>query len=208
MKKLFLLIVLALAGVLSYYLLYSKKNKPVDEAPGPQPIAISSHSNLFNASSGKAIESYNNLSEAFVNWDTAGVHTNAKALKDNIAAIQFDDQKDTSGKQTASRFVNTLNNDLNIIIKEKNLVSSRKAFHSFSQNLFDFFKTVQYDASTIFLQECPMAFNDTEPGRWLSKTSDIRNPYMGVKHPKYKSSMLECGETKDSLHFTNGALAK
>jgi hypothetical protein len=67
---------------------------------------------------------------------------------------------------------------------------------------------VRYDESTIYLQECPMAFNDTDPGLWLSKTSDIRNPYLGVQHPKYKSGMLECGETKDSLDFMTRAEAK
>ncbi len=46
-----------------------------------------------------------------------------------------------------------------------------------------------------------MAFNDTESGIWMSAQSDIRNPYLGTKHQKYKSGMLHCGETKDSLNF-------
>jgi hypothetical protein len=46
-----------------------------------------------------------------------------------------------------------------------------------------------------------MAFNDTETAQWLSKTEDIRNPYLGLHHPKYKSGMLECGEVKDSIDY-------
>jgi Cu(I)/Ag(I) efflux system membrane fusion protein len=38
-----------------------------------------------------------------------------------------------------------------------------------------------------------MAFNDAG-AYWLSKTSDIKNPYFGKK-------MLICGEVKDSLDF-------
>jgi len=209
MKKFFLLIFLALAGVLTYYLWYSKKNKPVDETPRLQPLAVSQHTDVFNASARKAMESYYNLSESFVNWDSAGIRANATALKANIAVIQFDElKKDTAIYQTAVSYIETLNNDLNIIIKEKNLETSRKAFHSFSQNLYDFLRTVRYDESTIYLQECSMAFNETEPGIWLSKTSVIRNPYLGVQHPKYKSGMLKCGETKDSLDFMTSAGAK
>jgi len=209
MKKLFLLIFLALAGVLSYYLWYAKKNKPGDETPRQQPLAISKHSDIFNASARKAMTSYYNLSESFVNWDSAGIRANATALKDNITGIEFDElKKDTAIYQTAASYVETINSDLDIIIKEKNLTASRQAFNAFSQNLYDLLRTVRYDESTIYLQECPMAFNDTDPGLWLSKTSDIRNPYLGVQHPKYKSGMLECGETKDSLDFMTRAEAK
>ncbi len=38
-----------------------------------------------------------------------------------------------------------------------------------------------------------MAFNDAG-AYWLSKTSDIKNPYYGKK-------MLTCGEVKDSIDF-------
>jgi len=209
MKKLFLLIFFALAGVLTYYIWYSKKNKPVDETPRQQPLAVSQHSNAFNTSARKAMESYYNLSESFVSWDSAGVRANATSLKNNITAIQFDELKnDTAINQTATNLVAKINKDLDIIIREKNFTASRQAFHSFSQKLYDLLKTVRYDEATIYLQECAMAFNDTEPGLWLSKTSGIRNPYLGVQHPKYKSSMLECGDTKDSLQFINEVEAK
>ena len=47
-----------------------------------------------------------------------------------------------------------------------------------------------------------MAFNDTEPGLWLSKTEAIRNPYLGLHHPKYGKAMLVCGEVKDEIQFS------
>jgi hypothetical protein len=63
-------------------------------------------------------------------------------------------------------------------------------------------RTIRYDGGKIYLQECPMAFNETEPGVWLSSTDSIQNPYLGLHHPKYKGGMLECGATKDTLNFT------
>jgi len=47
-----------------------------------------------------------------------------------------------------------------------------------------------------------MAFNDSEAGVWVSKEEAIRNPYLGLHHPYYKSGMVECGETKDVVNFT------
>jgi hypothetical protein len=64
-------------------------------------------------------------------------------------------------------------------------------------------RTIRYDESKIYLQECPMAFHDTAHGIWLSSKAEIRNPYLGLHHPKYKSGMLKCGETKDTLNFVH-----
>jgi hypothetical protein len=47
-----------------------------------------------------------------------------------------------------------------------------------------------------------MAFNDTEPGDWLSETDSIRNPYLGLHHPKYGKAMIDCGQTKSTIDFT------
>ena len=44
-----------------------------------------------------------------------------------------------------------------------------------------------------------MAFDDTVPANWISNSSEIMNPYLGKKHPKYQAGMLNCGEIKDSI---------
>lgn len=204
MKKLVLLIVLALAGVLAYYLLYSKKNKPHDESERQQALAVSKHSPAFLNSVDSALNNYYNLSESFVNWDSGAIRLNATNLKTNIANIKFDElKKDSLIYETATSYTESLNSDLDIIIQQPDITAKRKALNSFSQNLYDLLRAVHYDGSKIFLQECPMAFNDAEPGLWLSNKADIRNPYLGLHHPKYKSGMLECGEIKDSLHLAS-----
>jgi hypothetical protein len=77
----------------------------------------------------------------------------------------------------------------------------RRSFHSLSQNIFDLLRTIRFDAAKVYLQECPMAFNDTEAAIWLSNKTEIRNPYLGLHHPRYQSGMLNCGDVKDSLRF-------
>ncbi|MBS1925917.1 MAG: DUF3347 domain-containing protein [Bacteroidetes bacterium] len=62
-----------------------------------------------------------------------------------------------------------------------------------------FFQSINYEGKKLYLQHCPMAFNDTEGADWLSSSDEIINPYLGKKHPKYKAGMLHCGEIKDSV---------
>jgi hypothetical protein len=202
MKKIALLVILSIAGVFTYYFFYSKKDKTKDTPVKQQPATVSKYSSEFNNSIEKVLKNYYTLSEALVNWDTVQVNMQAAALQTSIAQVRFDDlKKDTIIHQTATSYVDGFNTDLKTISDNPDITAKRQAFYAFSQNFYDLLRTVQYNSSTVFMQECPMAFNDTEPGIWLSAQREIRNPYLGTKHPKYKSGMLECGETKDSLNF-------
>jgi hypothetical protein len=205
MKKLLLLVGLAIIGVASWFIWETRK-KPKDETPELMPIAISKYSPDFIRSVDSALADYYILSESLVRWDTGYVNVNATELKKSLQDIKFDElQKDTLIYETAKSYTQTFNTNLDAFIQKKDLTAKRQFFNSLSQNLYDLLRTIRYDGGKVYLQECPMAFNDTESGIWLSKTSPIRNPYLGLYHPKYKSGMLECGETKDSLAFITAA---
>ncbi len=202
MKKIALLVILSLVGVFSYYFWYSKKDKTKDTTEKEPPLSISKYSSVFKNSIDNVLTHYYALSEALVNWDTFAVNKNAATLQSAIAEIKFEElKKDTIIFQTAISYLDGLNANIKSVSNHPDITDKRRAFHSFSENFYDLLRTVQYNGNTVFLQECPMAFNDTETGIWLSSKSDIRNPYLGTKHPKYKSGMLICGETKDSLNF-------
>jgi hypothetical protein len=68
--------------------------------------------------------------------------------------------------------------------------------------MYNLLRTVRYDRSKIYLQECPMAFGDDAAGLWLNNSDEVRNPYLGLHHPKYKDAMVDCGGAKDTLNFT------
>jgi hypothetical protein len=111
-------------------------------------------------------------------------------------------KKDTLIYETASSYQSGFKTDLDLISNSSsNMEEKRRSFHSLSQNLFDLLRTIRFDAAKVYLQECPMAFNDTESAIWLSNKSEIRNPYLGLHHPRYQSGMLNCGDVKDSLRF-------
>jgi acyl-CoA thioesterase len=201
MKKIALLVILAVAGVLTWWLLETRK-KPKDETPEQPPVAVSKYSPAFINAVDTALNNYYNLSEAFVNWDSTAIPQRANALQNNIVKIPFDELKmDTVIHQTAITYLDGFKNDLTAIANHGDITTKRRAFHTFSDNLYNLLRVVKYDGATVYVEECPMAFNDTETAMWLSRTADIRNPYLGLHHPKYKSGMLECGEVKDSLTF-------
>lgn len=201
MKKWALLVILAIAGVLLWFFLVTKR-KPKEETPKDQPVAVSHHSTAFNQSIDSFLASYYTLTEALVNWDSTGVTTTARNMDQALANVKWNElQKDTVIYQTASSYADVFKNDISVLSGTENLTTKRHAFHSLTQNMYDMLRTIKYDESKLYLQQCPMAFNDTEEGLWLSKTNKIRNPYLGLHHPKYKGGMISCGETKDTLNF-------
>lgn len=203
MNKLLLIVVLVIA-VFGVWYVVSKK-KTVHEEPKATPIAVSQHSDTFNTSMNKMLDDYAAMTEGFVNWDTAAIDRQAAALKQSLSTINFQELKDSTIYQTAISYRDNFSNDLNNIQQAAGIAKKREAFNSFSQNLYDLLRVVHYDQSKIYLQECPMAFNDSDPGMWLSRNVTIRNPYLGLHHPKYGKAMIECGDTKDSLNYTTAA---
>jgi hypothetical protein len=93
--------------------------------------------------------------------------------------------------------------DLQAMVMNKNITDKRHDLNSLTQHLYAFLEKVQYDEKKIYLNECPMAFNDTIPGDWLSETDSIRNPYLGLHHPKYGKAMIDCGGTKSTLDYSS-----
>lgn len=201
MKKLLVLIGLAILGTASWYIWETRK-APKDETPEQPPVGVSRYSADFIATIDTALADYYTLSEMLVRWDSGQVNGRAQKLKKSLDEVELDElKKDTLVYQTAVSYKETLEDNLDAVIQKKDLMAKRQSFNSLSQNLYDLLRTIRYDGGKVYLQECPMAFYDTAAGIWLSKTAPIRNPYLGLYHPKYRSGMLECGETKDSINF-------
>lgn len=200
-RLLFILLILGVSAAV-WFVVFRKKDKK-DEGPNQQPIAQSRYSATFNQSISNAMDNYYALSEALVNWDSTKLNTLANSLNQRLDSIQWNElEKDTTGiATTAKSSVDNAKNDVQTILQQKGMEAQRRGFQSLSNNLYDFLRVVQYDAEKVYLQECPMAFNDDETAQWLSNKPQIRNPYLGLYHPKYGKGMLVCGETKDSLNY-------
>lgn len=147
------------------------------------------------------MDQYHSLTEAFVNWDSNAVASKSKEVQSSLDKLKLDELT-LEVKQTANGSLDLAKKDLEQIASNNSMVDKRHGLNSLTQNLYDFLRAVQYDEKKVYLQECPMAFNDTEPGDWLSTTDSIRNPYMGLHHPHYGGAMIDCGSTKSTIDFT------
>ena len=196
-----LVVIVLVIGVLRLFVFNSKKN--ADPGPVQQPLTVSKHTDVFNLSAQKMITAYFSLTEGFVVWDTLAVAKFANELKTSLDSLRLSElKKDTIIYETATGIWTNAKSEVDGLIKDQSIDEKRLAFNSLTQYIYDLLRTVRYDQSKIYFQECPMAFGDSQPGNWLSKTVEIRNPYLGTQHPKYKDRMLTCGGPKDTLNFT------
>jgi hypothetical protein len=172
-----------------------KKESSVQKLP-------STYSAAFNQSVEHTLNTYYQLTEAFVNWDTTNVVKIAKELFSKIDSLPVNEIK-VSDQRKAGVSLKEAKNDLNVMMLNSSIVDKRHGLNGLTEHLFDFINTAHYDHSRIFLQQCPMAFNDEEPGVWLSAADSIRNPYLGLHHPRYGKAMLDCGENKSSNDYSS-----
>jgi hypothetical protein len=174
-----------------------------EQKPAEKKVA-SQHSAGFNGSFDAMMGDYYALTEGFVNWDSNAVNARAAALHKSLNNLSLNDlKKDSAAYLTAQETAKSTITTVEEIGKAADITSKRRNFNTLSQNIYDLLRAVKYDEKKLYLQECPMAFNDTEAGVWLTdKGSDvIRNPYLGLHHPKYGKSMIECGSNKSTIDF-------
>ena len=187
---------------LSLVAFISCNNSKEEKVKEPQSKIESMHPSSFNSSVQSAMNSYEALTEAFVNWDSSAVDKYSQELKVKLDSINFYG----FNAETITAYVDTLNlarKDLQAMTSNKDITSKRHDLNDLTGHLYSFLKQVKYDANKVNLQQCPMAFNDTVAAVWLSETDSIRNPYLGLHHPKYGKAMIECGSTISTIDFTS-----
>ena len=201
MKKIIAVLFLVLAGFSVYwFLLRTKTPKPASEKMIP--IAVKKHSDVFNNAINNLMEAYHGITTSFVNADT----TNAKkytqlflSLLDSIPVVELE-KEDAMIAQTAMANISDIKLNAISLLQQSDITQMRLDFRTVSDMLYPgFFKIINYEGSTLYLQNCPMAFDADKDANWISNSSEILNPYLGNSHPKYKATMLHCGEVKDSI---------
>jgi hypothetical protein len=127
--------------------------------------------------------------------DSAAIAFAGLATKTDVKSLQAD----TTLLEQLRTMLDSMAMISSDIPRSPDLTARRRAFSLLGEHMLSFLNQTGYSASTVYVQECPMAFNDTETAYWLSDASEIINPYLGKKHPKYSAGMLHCGELKDSI---------
>jgi hypothetical protein len=204
MKKFLLVVVILVIALIGawYFGLFKGKDRSSD--PKPEGLTVSKHSSSFNESMSNAMNSYYDLTESFVNWDTAKVNSSIAALKIAVDSIRIPEmQKDSAIYETAQSTWESIKSEITGMQLDTSLYEKRESLNMLSDNLFNLLRIVKYDVAKVYYQECPMALNNHESSAfWLSANSETknrRNPYLGLHDPKYGKAMLTCGTTRDSI---------
>ena len=144
---------------------------------------------------------YEALRDSLIEYNTTAVDTAAQHLQKELSDFGVDAIKDKRIADSVKNYVAQMQVQSKAIVDMPSLEAKKRAFSILSNAFYSMLTATQYNTSIIYKQTCPMAFNDTESASWISRSSEINNPYLGKKHPKYASGMLHCGEVTDSVAF-------
>ncbi len=203
MKKrgLIYFIVIIIAVALYWFLLRPTPNS--QESPKQAAIVIKKHSQVFNNNIDKLMSDYIALKDAFVEADTTLVKAKCLLFIQSLESIDtIELKKDTSLiYETIKATIADVQANASSLLVQTDITEMRKDFSGLTDMMYPtFFQVINYEGPTMYLQNCPMAFDDEIPANWISNSNEVVNPYLGKKHPKYKAAMVNCGEVKDSIN--------
>ncbi len=129
------------------------------------------------------------LKDALVSSNSALTTTKASALSASIKKVEMD-KLDMDVHMVWMKVVENIKADSKSISATNDLEKQRKIFANLSNEIYSLIKVSKFD-NAVYYQYCPMA-NGGKGANWLSKESDIRNPYYG-------SAMMTCGKTVETI---------
>ena len=201
MKKLFLLLVVLIASFATYWFVFKAK-EDVPKGPKQAPLALKKHSEGFNKSVDSVVNAYLAMKDAFVEGDTSL----AKAATKNFIGLLNNFPMEEMKKDTAlvlasvQAALENIKANANSILDQPNITEMRHDFNMVTETMYpSFFTSINYEGPILYVENCPMAFDDSISAIWISNSAEIVNPYLGKNHPTYKAGMLHCGDVKDSV---------
>mgnify|MGYP002398438659 CR=1 FL=1 len=202
-KALLVVLVLILAVFAVWKFVFKKNDVELDGGNKLVAMSVSKHSQVFNESMQKVMNAYYAMTEAFVQWDSSAVQAKGEALKQALDSLKITEmQKDTAIYPVANDQWEAVKSEIDGMITDSTLADKRASLNMLSQQMFDLLRIIKYDVAKVYFQECPMALNNYEmAANWLSPVDSIRNPYLGLKDPKYGKEMVTCGSTKSTLDY-------
>ena len=199
-KVLAILIILIAAFSVYWFFIRTKEHRP--KAPKQQPVSVKKHSVEFNDAVDNMMAAYYAMKDAFVEADTAKAKEQAILFVKQMDSIPLSElnKDDSLIAGTAKANMEDIKANVQSLLKQTDITEMRQDFRTVSDILYpSFFITINYEGPALYLQNCPMAFDGDKDANWISNSDHVINPYLGKNHPKYKSTMLNCGEVKDSI---------
>jgi len=205
MKKIIALVVIVLIGFSLYWFLLKTKETRVKE-PKQAAVVVKKHSDNFNGAIDNMMNAYFTVKDAFVEADMAKIKQQTNLFISLLDSIPVDElAKDSLMiSETTRANIADIKANASSLLQQSDITEMRQDFRAMSDMLYPgFFKIINYEGPKLYLQNCPMAFDGDKDANWISNSDAIVNPYLGKNHPKFKGSMLNCGEVKDSISSVN-----
>jgi hypothetical protein len=201
MKKFLLGLLVVILAVAAYVWYQFSKSAGGSSGPKQEAIALKIHSNDFNSAVDRAMDAYFGMAAAFVDADTTMAKQRARnfiTLLDSIPLAEL--KKDTAGIfDIASTSFSGIKANAESLLMQTDIQEMRRDFSMVSENLYPFFRIINYEGQKMYWENCPMAFGEDNGANWISKTPEVVNPYLGKNHPEFKGTMLHCGMVKDTI---------
>jgi hypothetical protein len=202
MKKitLILAVVAFLFGI--YWFKFRATEPTVPEPPKQAPIAVKKHTENFNKNVDSVINSYLSIKDALVNDDAVNAKAATTKFINFLSTFPIEElKKDTTSiYETAKMNIEDMKSNAVSLNNQTDITEMRRDFNMVTTMMYpSFFKAINYEGQKLYYTNCPMAFGENEEANWISNSREIVNPYLGKVHPKYKATMLGCGEVKDSI---------
>lgn len=167
---------------------------------GHDSTASASAKTLPGDPASQLLGAYYQLKSGLVEADSLAADSAAIALAGLAKGIDVKTLVGDSSKSgIAASLLDSIVNASSGLATSSDLTARRRVFSKLGDHMLALLNNIGYGSSTVYVQQCPMAFNDSETASWLSDASEIVNPYLGKKHPKYSAGMLHCGDLKDSI---------
>lgn len=202
MKKV-LVFVIILFIAFGVYWVIGRKDKPGKRDDVKQgPVTLQLHSAAFNTSVANAMGAYHTIKNALVDADTTRIKNGTRAFIAFLDSIPLTELKNDSAMifETATATLSDVKSNAESLLMQTDITEMRKDYSAVTDQLYPaFFKSINYEGENLYLQHCPMAFDGDKGANWISNNVEIVNPYLGKNHPKYKGTMLRCGEIMDTI---------
>ncbi|MGV9004329.1 DUF3347 domain-containing protein [Flavobacterium sp.] len=134
-------------------------------------------------------DNYFKLKDALISSDGTSAAAQSSALLSSINTVQMD-KLEMDVHMVWMKVLENLKSETEMISKNKDVKMQRNHLNLLSQNIFSLMKVSKMETPTYY-QFCPM-FNSGKGANWISKESEIKNPYYG-------SMMLSCGKTVETI---------
>ena len=132
----------------------------------------------------KVVDDYLALKNALVASDAKKAGVLALTLQSAIKEIG-------KAEKEGNSYLDSLATVIDKVTTQTELADQRLAFFELSEALILAAKFNPTPEKTLYIQHCPMAFNNTG-GDWISAEKDVVNPYFG-------DAMLHCGQVTETI---------